>query len=197
MNNIEDKKPLQDTLNHLDDAFENAETRDLITIVEAFGERAFGPILILSGLILLTPLGAIPGVPVALSVIVISFAVQLLLGRDTPWMPKVLARVKMRRKDVIKTKAKTAPALAKIDGLLRQRFIWASKPVFAKLTAVLSIIFALTLLPLGAVPFAVIIPGFMLCLLGLGTAARDGLILSIAYCMSFAALGGIALLILK
>ena len=193
----DDEKPLQATLDHLDDAFEDAETSDLISIVESFGKRAFGPILILSGLILLTPLGAIPGVPVALGIIIISFSIQLLFGRETPWMPKVLARVKMRRKDVTKTKEKTAPILAKVDGLLRQRFIWTTKRPFPILTAVLSIIFAITLIPLGAIPFAVVIPGFMICLLGLGTAARDGLILLIAYVMSFAALGGIALLILR
>lgn len=194
MNN-DDEKPLQKTLDDLDDAFEDGEVSDLITIIESFGKRAFGPILILSGLILLTPLGAIPGVPVALGVIVISFSIQLLLGRETPWMPKILKRVKMRRKDVKRTKEKATPTIAKIDGLLRQRFIWTSRPTFAKLTAVLSIVFAVTLFPLGAIPFAVVIPGFMICLLGLGTAARDGLILLIAYLLSLAALIGIALLI--
>ena len=195
--NSDEEKPLQATLDHLDDAFEDSDTTDLISIIEAFGKRAFGPILILAGLILLTPLGAIPGVPIALGIIVISFSIQLLLGRDTPWMPKILARVKMRRKDVKKTKEKATPTLAKIDGLLRQRFIWTSRPTFAKLTAILSIIFAITLIPLGAVPFAVVIPGFMICLLGLGTAARDGLILLVAYVVSFAALSGIAILIFR
>jgi len=99
-------KPLQSILDKVDDAVTEGET-DLKTLVESFGNRAFGPILVLVGLFTMTPLGAIPGVPVAFAIIVIMFAGQLLLRRKTPWMPKVLGKVKISKSKV--DKAPQAP----------------------------------------------------------------------------------------
>ncbi len=51
-------------------------------IVEAVGERSFGSILLLAGIITLTPLiGDIPGVPSIMGLIVFLIAIQLLIGR--------------------------------------------------------------------------------------------------------------------
>jgi len=49
------------------------------------------------------------------------------------------------------------------------------------------------MLPLGAVPFGVVIPGFIIGLFGLGLMARDGAIMLIAFTLS----GGAAVLIFQ
>ena len=84
--------PLEAILGTAREAVDGTET-DLKTIVEAFGDRAFGPVMILCSLFLMTPIGAIPGLPAAFGLIIIVFALQLLFRRETPWMPDVLRRI--------------------------------------------------------------------------------------------------------
>ena len=186
------QKPLQSILKKVDDAVENGET-DLKTLIESFGNRAFGPILTLVGFFMMTPLGAIPGVPIAFAVIVITFAGQLLLARETPWMPEVLRKVKIQKTKVDKAHRFVRPVLAAVDGVLRLRFQVLAKGPAIIFAALISIILALTMFPLGAVPFGVVIPGFLIGLFGLGIMARDGIVMALAFILS----GGAAFLLTR
>ncbi len=191
---MNESQPLQSLLQYLLDSLDGDET-DLHSVVESFGDRAFGPVLTLCGLFLVTPLGAIPGVPIALGLIIISFALQLLIGRDTPWMPKFIAKIKIKRERLEKTQRIARPWLARIDGLVRPRQSWAAG-VFARfLAALIAIILAITLFPLGVVPFGVAIPGIVIIILGLGVTARDGIIMLIGFTLSAMAVYGITHLI--
>ncbi len=186
------EKPLQSILEKVDDAVEDGET-DLKSLIESFGNRAFGPILTLVGLFMMTPLGAIPGVPIAFAVIVITFAGQLLLARKTPWMPEVLRKVKIQKSKVDKARRFVRPVLTAVDGILRPRFqVLATGPATV-VAALIAIVLALTMFPLGAVPFGVVIPGFLIGLFGLGIMARDGFIMALAFILS----GGAAFLIVR
>ncbi len=187
-------KPLQSILDHVDAVIVD-ESADLKSIIESFGDRAFGPVMLLSGLFMLTPLGAIPMVPAAFGFVVITFAVQLLMRRNTPWMPNVLSKVKVSSKRVRQVKRKVQPVLAKIDGIIRPRMQWAAKGPFQVLAAFIAIILSAAMVPLGAVPFAVCIPGFVLGLLGLGITARDGIMMLMAFTLSLAAFAGIWVLL--
>ena len=93
--NTQAETPLQSVFDQIETAMEGGESVDLKTVVESFGNRSFGPIMVLCGLCMMTPLGAIPGIPPAFGVIVIIFALQLLFRRKTPWMPKFLTKVKI------------------------------------------------------------------------------------------------------
>lgn len=187
-----DSKPLQSILKKVDDAVEGGET-DLKTLIETFGNRAFGPILTLVGFFMMTPLGAIPGVPIAFALVVITFAGQLLLMRKTPWMPEVLRKVKIQKTKVDKARRFVHPVLAAIDGVLRPRFQILAKGPAIIVAALISIVLALTMFPLGAVPFGVVIPGFLIGLYGLGIMARDGVVMAFAFTLS----GGAAFLIAR
>jgi len=63
--------PLQSVLDLIETTLDGAESVDLKTVVEAFGNRAFGPVMVLCGLCMMTPLGAIPGIPVAPAAIIL------------------------------------------------------------------------------------------------------------------------------
>lgn len=173
-------KPLESLLDKVDESIVGAET-DLKSVVESLGDRAFGPVLALSGLIMVTPLGAIPGMPIALAAVIISFSLQLLLGRETPWLPQTLRRIRFKQKSITSARERVEPILSFIDGAVRPRLPWASHIYVRKLAAVFAIFIALLLIPLGAVPFGVAIPGLVLTLIGLGILARDGLLLLAAF----------------
>jgi len=141
-------KPLESILETAQDAVDGTET-DLKTIVEAFGERAFGPVMILCSLFLMTPIGAIPGLPAAFGVIIIVFASQLLLRRDHPWMPEVLRKIKISEVKLEKTRQTISPILRRIDSVINVRLPWMTSAPAQVVTALISIILALTMIPLG------------------------------------------------
>lgn len=183
-------KPLESILETAQDAVDGTET-DLKTIVEAFGERAFGPVMILCSLFLMTPIGAIPGLPAAFGVIIIVFASQLLLRRDHPWMPEVLRKIKISQAKLEKTRKTISPALRRIDSVINVRLPWMTSAPAQVVTALISIILALTMIPLGVVPFGVVAPAFIIGLLGLGITARDGLLILLGFALSFGVVIGV------
>lgn len=176
-------KPLESILDIAKEAAGGGET-DLKTIVESFGDRAFGPVMILCSLFLMTPIGAIPGLPGAFGLIVIVFAVQLLFRRESPWMPEIVRRVKISDAKLEKTRETVTPFLRRIDSVIKPRLPWMTSPPAQVLTALLSIVLAATMVPLGVVPFGVVAPAFIIGLLGLGITARDGLLIAIAFSLS-------------
>jgi len=188
--------PLQSVLDQVETAMDGGESVDLKTVVESFGNRAFGPIMVLCGLCMMTPLGAIPGIPPAFGVIVIVFALQLLFRRKTPWMPNVLARVKIPSAKLKAVQNKVRPILAKIDGIISPRLEWAATGPAQVIVSLIAIILSLTFFPLGMVPFGVVAPAFIILLLGLGITARDGVIVLLAFGLSLGVFFGVVSLLL-
>ncbi|CAM3757068.1 exopolysaccharide biosynthesis protein [Litorimonas haliclonae] len=179
--------PLKGLLDRVED-ISGGQTVDLKTVIEALGNRSFGPVLLLCGLFLLTPLGMLPGVPMALGVIIILFSAQLLFRKSHPWMPKFLRRVKVTAKSLEKARKFAGPWLDRIDNVVRPRLQWAARGPMLVVTALVAILLAVTMLPLGAVPFGVVVPGFIIGLMGLGITGRDGVFILLGLVLSFAVL---------
>lgn len=178
--------PLKGILNQVLETA-GGETVDLKTVIEAFGNRAFGPIMLLCALFVLIPfIGGLPGVPVAFGLIVILFAMQLLFRRPYPWMPKVIARVKITAAVLEKSSKVAGPWLDRIDNFVHPRLEWAVKGPMLIIVALVAILLAATMVPLGMVPFGVVVPAIIIGLLGLGITARDGLFILIGLTLSFA-----------
>ena len=188
--------PLQSVLDQVADTLDGAEFVDLKTVVQAFGNRSFGPIMILCGLCMVTPLGMIPGIPVAFGIIVIVFALQHLFGRETPWMPEVLRKVKIPADKLLKLREKLRPFLAKIDGIIRPRLQWAATGPMQVLVSVFAIILSLTFFPLGVIPFAVVGPAAIILLFGLGITARDGVLTLLGLSLSLGVFIGVGLVLI-
>ena len=77
---------------------EHVATRD---VLDAFADRLFGPLLTVPGLIVVSPLGAIPGAPAFVAVLVVLVAGQLALGRDWPWMPRWISERWVERERMV------------------------------------------------------------------------------------------------
>ena len=182
--------PLEAILGTARETVDGTET-DLKTIVEAFGDRAFGPVMILCSLFLMTPIGAIPGLPAAFGLIIIVFALQLLFRRETPWMPNVLRRIKISDAKLEKTRKTVSPVLRRIDSVIKARLPVMTSGPAQVLTALISIILALTMIPLGVVPFGVVAPAFIIGLFGLGITARDGLLILIGFFLRLGVASGL------
>jgi len=188
--------PLQSVFTQIEDSLDGADSVDLKTIVESFGNRAFGPIMVLCGLCMMTPLGIIPGIPGAFGIIVIVFALQLLFRRPAPWTPEILRKVKIPADKLIKVQTKVRPILAKIDNVIRPRFLWASTGIMQAVISIIAIILSATFFPLSVVPFGVVAPAAIILIMGLGITARDGLFIFLGLFLSVGVFAAVAKLIM-
>lgn len=180
--------PLQGVLAHVLNEMDGADS-NLRDIIASMGHRAFGPVMVLCGLFLMTPLGIIPGLPAAFGLINIAFAVQLLARRPYPWVPNILAKVRVPHARVATVHAKVSPWLARIDNVISPRLAWATEGVMLALTAFVAILLSTAMVPLGLIPFGVVPAAAILGLMGLALIARDGVLMLIALSVSLGLFG--------
>jgi hypothetical protein len=74
----------------LDEAIELSDhgKTSLKDLLEAWGDRSYGPLFILLGFVSGTPLAIVPGAAGALAVVIAIVAAQMTCGRRHPWTPR-------------------------------------------------------------------------------------------------------------
>lgn len=153
-------------------------------IVKEFENQGFGPLLLPPALIAFLPTGAIPGVPAICGIFIILVSSQLLIGKKHPWLPNKLSNFSFSREKLKKSVEKAKPWTKKIDKVVTSRLVFATKGIFPKIIALISILLATSMVPLEAIPFAVAAPAFALIVLSLGLSAKDGLLVILG-CLLF------------
>ncbi|MFQ3787096.1 exopolysaccharide biosynthesis protein [Halomonas sp. A29] len=151
-------------------------------VLDAIGRRAFGPLLLLAGLVTLMPVvSGIPGVPTLMALFTLLVCGQLLVGRRTFWLPGWL-RNRTLPSDKVHKGLKWMYKPAKwIDRLLYSRITFMTGKQGIRLTALACFVLALAMPPMELVPMAVNIAGVALTLFGLSIMARDGLLSILAF----------------
>lgn len=150
-------------------------------ILDAFAGRIFGPLLIIPGLMLLTPLGAIPGAPAILGILVAFLAAQRLIGQDRPWVPKRLRDRGIQREKLLRGFEKIRPWTRRVDRVIKPRLTFLTTGRAEYLAVILALLLGATIPAVGLIPFAAMLPGAGLVLIGLALTARDGLLMLAAF----------------
>lgn len=179
---VENIDSLLDNICGLVDCGLNPLAKDDVTIRELLstvGRRSYGPLLLLIGLIAISPITAVPGLTWLTAALTLLIALQMLVGRRTPWLPKGALDAKVSRELVIKGVSAARPWAQRIDKLLKPRLTFLALQPFVNLIALAVIGAALITIPLGLIPFAPFIPSLAIVIYGLGMTARDGLVLLI------------------
>ncbi len=156
-----------------------------------FGSRAYGPLLLLLGLIAVSPLTILPGATWAVAVLTLLVSIQLLLQRPVPWIPKRALKLPLPRKLLSVFTSSIRPLARVADVIVKPRLQVLAEPPWAAAAATVCIAAALVTFPLGLVPFAPFIPGLAICLMGLGLTAKDGALLILSTLPLLAAGGAI------
>lgn len=180
--NVENIDSLLDNICGQVDCGLNPLARDEITIRELLatvGRRSYGPLLLLVGLFAISPITAVPGLTWLTAALTLIIALQMLVGRRTPWLPKQALDATVSRRLVIKGVSAARPWAQRIDRLLKPRLTFLALQPFVNLIALVCIGAALITIPLGFIPFAPMIPSLAIVIFGLGMTARDGLLLLI------------------
>ncbi|MBX3449024.1 MAG: exopolysaccharide biosynthesis protein [Planctomycetaceae bacterium] len=157
-------------------------------LLEAVNSRGFGPMLLLPAAIVLSPLGAIPGMAAITATIIILISAQMPF-RSQPWLPRRLREITISRKRIESGTENSRPAARWIDKMVCRRWCLLAEGPAKYVIAAVSILLALTFYPLELVPWGVTVPSSAVVLLAVGLTARDGLIVAIGYAMAAAAIG--------
>jgi hypothetical protein len=154
-------------------------------LVDRLGERAFGLLMLVFSLPNTVGLGTIPGLSTVFGVPQVIFAVQMIVGRERPWLPAWLLARSISAEDFRSIVAKSRPQIERVERLLRPRLQilssrWAER-LLGLAFLVLATIVALPI-PGGNWP-----PAIAMALIAIGMIERDGLFVLIGLAVSVVA----------
>jgi len=167
------------------DAIENGVTKgedlSLADVLDSVGHRSFGPLLLLSGLVMAAPgIGDIPGVPTGTGIFVALVAGQMLVRRKYLWLPQWLLKRKISDKTVCKAIGWLRTPARYLDRVIRPRLIWLTHNEGAYGVALACFGIALATPAMEVVLFSANVAGAALAAFGLSLIAHDGLLALIA-----------------
>lgn len=155
----------------------SGETVTLGELMKIMERRSFGAVILLLGLIAISPLTIVPGATWAVAAVTLLFSVQLMFGMRQPWLPKRLLDLKMPRDELEKLARGWRKMAHTADKLTAPRLRFLTRPPFVMGVAILCIVAALITFPLGLIPLGPVLPGVAILLMGIGLTARDGVFL--------------------
>lgn len=150
-------------------------------IVESVGDRSFGPLLLMVGVIMTSPLSGMPGVPTTMGVLVLLIAGQLLFRREHFWLPAWVLKRSLEQRKVKKAIDWLRPPARFVDRWLRPRL-----PAFIRgggtyLISLVCAVIAAVMPMMELVPFSAHVAGLALTAFGLALISRDGLLALMAF----------------
>ncbi|MBL4833902.1 MAG: exopolysaccharide biosynthesis protein [Pseudomonas sp.] len=178
---VQELRNLEQLFNHIATlANENGEV-SLGIVVESVGSRSFGPLLLVIGLTLTSPLSGIPGMASVSAAFLLLIGAQLLIGRHYFWLPRWLLDRSVSKKQVLGALRWITPPARFIDRLTRPRLTLLVSRSGVYLTAFCCVCIALVMPMFELVPFSASAVGVALAALGLALVAHDGLLALIAF----------------
>lgn len=159
-------------------------------LLEAWGDRSYGPIFIVLGFFAGTPLAVIPPMAGIAGVVIALLAIQMAFGKHHPWLPRFVLNRSVKERALVKARDKSEKTISFLDTLFSERLTWASGGAARRIAAFIVVALGLSMIPFEAIPFAGVAPAFGVVLFGVAITARDGLVMLI----SAAAAIGVAIL---
>ena len=92
-------------------------------ILKILGKRSFGLALLLFALPSALPLSAIPGISFIFSLPILLFAIQMVVLRESLWLPQAVAKHTINHHTLCKIIFTSAPYLKKLEKLLKPRLL--------------------------------------------------------------------------
>ncbi|MDA0902119.1 MAG: exopolysaccharide biosynthesis protein [Proteobacteria bacterium] len=143
---------------------------DLMAAMDAGG---FGLVMMIFSLPILIPLP--PPLPSLISIPLIIFSFQMIIGFTFPHLPKSLSNFSVKREVLAKMAEKSNQYLMRFEKLLKRRLTFLSKGWSERLIGLCIFIFSLSILvPL---PFTNLLPGVGILIISFGLLGHDGLVI--------------------
>jgi hypothetical protein len=131
-----------------------------------------GPVLFVLTLPVLLPLP--PGVSMLLALPLLIVAPQIALERPLLWLPQMLKRRSLKRRDLVGVLRRALPWLRRFERVIHPRLTFLTGRIGARFVGAACTLIALVLvLP---IPFANLVPSIAMSVFALGLTRRDGLL---------------------
>ncbi|MEX2480990.1 MAG: exopolysaccharide biosynthesis protein [Gammaproteobacteria bacterium] len=153
-------------------------------VLEAVGSRSFAPLLLLTGVLLVSPLSGVPTFATSMGIIVALVSIQMLLGRAHLWLPAWLLRRSLDRATLHRVLHWLRPRAQTVDRFLRPRLTRLVQGPGQYLIAGLCLLIAGALPLMEVIPFSASLAGVALATLGLSLVANDGALALLAYAVA-------------
>jgi hypothetical protein len=141
-------------------------------LIERLHRRSFGLFMLI-----LAILGLVPGIATFVGLLLVIPAIQMILGRDQPTLPDLLARRSLPSLSVARWTRRALPPFRRLEKIVRPR--WHT-PFEATKRIVGVIVLLLAITTIWPLPFSYIIPTLAIALLSLAYLEEDGVLLCIA-----------------
>ena len=162
-----------------------SERVSLADIADVLGTRSIGAWLLILASPMVLPVPA-PGISVLFGVPLMIISAQLALGGRRAWLPAVILRQSMARKDFVALMVHVQPAVEHFERIVRPRALWLAND-WAKIPIGLSCLVLAMIITLP-IPLGHVAPGTAICLLALGFMERDGVVIGIGFVAAVLAL---------
>ena len=152
------------------------ERISIADIAARLDDRAFGALMFIFSVPNLLPTP--PGTSLILGAPLVFLALQLAIGRSTPWLPRLISQRSLLLTDFARIVVRVAPVMARAERLMRPRLILLATRPFDQLMGVTCLLLSVILflpIPLGNMP-----PALAICLFSLALLERDGLVYLVA-----------------
>lgn len=156
---------------------------DLDWLLAHLDRRSFGLLLLLLGLLVI-----VPGVATIATLALLFPAVEMMLGRSAPSLPRFLSKRPFDFKRFKQFTVRVRPVLQAIEGVSRPRWN-AHQEVTDRLVGF--IVFLLALSAGWPLPLVNVIPGLVIVLIAIAYLQEDGLLLAGAACAAIISLLGL------
>ncbi|MFN4143618.1 exopolysaccharide biosynthesis protein [Aestuariivirga sp.] len=183
------KKPsrLSDIVRSID----TSEDTTIGALVDSLGERAFGALMFIFAVpnIIPTP----PGTSAILGLPLVILTWQLMMGRQSLWLPETIRKRRISREVLGSFVSKMLPFMGKIERVLKPRFgLIVASDLAERLIGLIT--FALALVLFLPIPFNNMLPAAAISCVALGLAERDGMAVFLGYLLGVASVAVLALI---
>ena len=151
------------------------QTVTLGELRDRLARRGFGLFMIVLAMPTLIPVLP-PGSAATIGLLYILLSLQMLFGRDEPWLPARVSRYRLSAKAIATLRNRGVPFLQRIERFSRPRLLPVNDRIASRGVAVVVLLLGIVLVP--PFPFLNTLPALAVLIMGVGLLNRDGLFIA-------------------
>lgn len=153
-------------------------------LMDGLGERSFGFVLLLFGL--LSAIAIVPGLATITAIPLLFFGLQMIAGHATPWLPRSIAERNFLKRDLEATIQRGVGMMRWVEQICRPRLTFLTGKFMERVLGLLVFVLALIIaLPGPGTNFP---PGVTIAFMAIAIIERDGLLVLLGMVASVIAL---------
>jgi hypothetical protein len=162
----------------------DSEEMTLQDLMNGLGERSFGFVLLLFGV--LSAIAIVPGLATITAIPLLFFGLQMFVGYRTPSLPKFISERSFAKSDLLATIKRAVPAMRWVETICKPRLLFLTGRFAERLLGILVFVLAAVIALPG--PGTNFMPGVAIAFMAIAIIERDGLMVLIGMLVSAFAL---------